>query len=153
MVRLIAPDGDQLGIISRDDALKEAHERELDLVEVAPEADPPVCKLLDYGKFKYRRKKKLQGQKHHKAKLKEIRIGLNSQEHDLAFKADQVREFLQEHHKVMVTMRLRRREKAHGDQALQNMQEFAERFEDVGTIEKGPVRVGAGRVQMLLKPR
>jgi translation initiation factor IF-3 len=153
MVRLIAPDGDQLGIISRDDALKEAQERELDLVEVAPEADPPVCKLLDYGKFKYRRKKKLQGQKHHKAKLKEIRIGLNSQEHDLAFKAEQVQEFLKEHHKVMITMRLRRREKAHGDRALATMREFAERFMDVGVIEKGPIRVGADRVQMLLKPK
>ena len=153
LVRLIGPDGDQLGIVSRDDALEEANERELDLVEVAPDADPPVCKLLDYGKFKYRQKKKRQSQKHHKARLKEVQIGLSTQEHDLSFKADRVREFLKDHDKVLISMRLRGREKAHGEQAMDTMREFASRFEDVGQVESGPERQSAGRLTMLLKPK
>ncbi len=152
-VRLIGPDGDQLGIVSRKDALNEAGERELDLVEVAPNADPPVCKLLDYGKFKYRQKKRRQGQKHHRARRKEIRIGLTSQEHDLGFKADRVREFLAEHDKVMISMQLRGREKAHGTLAMETMQEFASRFDDIAQVEKGPERSSVGRVTMLLKPK
>lgn len=152
-MRLIGPEGNQLGIVSREDALEKANERELDLVEVAPDADPPVCKLLDYGKFKYRQKKKRQSQKHHKAKLKEIQIGLSTQEHDLKFKADRVREFLNDHDKVMISMRLRGREKAHGDQAMDTMREFAGRFEEVGQVESGPERQSAGRLTMLLKPK
>jgi translation initiation factor IF-3 len=152
-IRLIGPDGDQLGIVSRDEALEEASNRELDLVEVAPDANPTVCKLLDYGKFKYRQKKKRQGQKHHRSRLKEMQIGLNTQEHDLAFKADQVREFLQDHDKVLVFMRLRGREKAHVGMALDTMAEFAQRFEDIAQIERGPERASAGRITMLLKPK
>jgi len=152
-VRLIAPDGSQLGIVNLAKALEEARERELDLVEVAPEGNPPVCKLLDYGKFKYRQKKKLHTQKHHRARLKEIRIGFNSQEHDLAFKADRVREFLAEHDKVMITMRLRGRQRAYPNLALEHMTEFAGRFEDIAQIERAPTRAGYGRMTMLLKPK
>ncbi len=153
MVRLVGQDSDQLGIVSRDDALKKAREMELDLVEVAPNADPPVCKLLDYGKFKYRQKKKRQGQKHHRARLKEVQIGLATQEHDLAFKADRAREFLKEHDKVMVSMRLRGRERARSDMAMETMREFADRLTDVGQMERGPERQSAGRMTMLLKPK
>ena len=99
-VRLIGADGVQLGIIPCEDALKQALEQELDLVQVAPQADPPVCKLLDYGKFKYRQKKRRQSQKHHRSRLKGMRIGFASDDHDLAFKAARVREFLTEHDKV-----------------------------------------------------
>jgi len=125
----------------------------LDLVEVAPEADPPVCKLLDYGKFKYRQKKKRHGQKHHRARLKEVRIGLSTGEHDLNVKANRVREFLKEHDKVVVTMRLRGRQRAHGDLALECMTEFARRFEDVAKLERAPERAGAGQLSMQLKPK
>lgn len=152
-VRLIGAEGHQLGIISREEAMTKAREQEVDLVEVAPSADPPVCKLLDYGKFKYHQKKKRHGQKHHRARLKEIRIGLTSQEHDLAFKADRVRQFLQEHDKVMISMRLRGRQRAHLPHALESMSEFAGRFQDVANIERGPERAGAGRVVLLLKPK
>ena len=153
MVRLVDQDGNQRGIVPCEDALKEAKEVELDLVEVAPEADPPVCKLLDYGKFKYRQKKKRRGQKHHRARMKEILIGLATAEHDLAFKANRVQEFLKEHDKVVVTMRLRGRQRAHGDLALEQMAEFATRFENVAKIERGPERTSAGQVSMLLKPK
>ncbi len=153
MVRLIGADGSQLGIVLRADALRIAREKELDLVEVAPRADPPVCKLLDYGKFKYRQKKKRQSQRHHRARLKEIRVGMNSQEHDLAFKAERVKEFLEAHDKVLVSMRLRGRERAHVDGALQHIGSFAARFGELATVERGPERVGASRVTVLLKPR
>jgi translation initiation factor IF-3 len=153
MVRLIGQNGDQLGIVSVADARARAEELELDLVQVAPQADPPVCKLLDYGKFKYRQKKKKHGQKHHRARLKGMRIGLSSEEHDLAFKAEQVREFLKEHDKVEVYMQLRGRQRAHGDLAVEHMVEFAKRFEDVAKLERGPTRAGPGRVSMLLSPK
>lgn len=153
VVRLVSQDGTQRGIVPCEDALKVARESELDLVEVAPEEDPPVCKLLDYGKFKYRQKKKRHGQKHHRARLKEMRIGLTTGEHDLAFKAERVRGFLKEHDKVTITMRLRGRQRAHGDLALERMAEFSGRFEDIATIERGPERSSAGQLTMLLKPR
>ena len=153
MVRLIGPNGDQLGIVSVTDARARAAELELDLVQVAPQAEPPVCKLLDYGKFKYRQKKKKHGQKHHRARLKGMRIGLSSDEHDLSFKAEQVREFLKEHDKVEVYMQLRGRQRAHGDLAVESMVEFAKRFEDIAKLERGPTRAGPGRVSMLLSPK
>ncbi|MFW5915276.1 MAG: translation initiation factor IF-3, partial [Planctomycetota bacterium] len=86
MVRLVYEDGEHVGIVSRDEAIKRAQEQDKDLVEVAPDADPPVCKVLDYGKFKYRQKKRRKKQKQSKSELKEIRIGLATEEHDLGFK-------------------------------------------------------------------
>lgn len=130
-----------------------AQEGELDLVQVAPQAEPPVCKLMDYGKFKYRQKKKRHGQKHHRARLKGMRIGMSSDEHDLTFKANQVREFLKEHDKVEIYMQLRGRQRAHGDLAVENMAAFALRFEDIAKVERGPSRAGPGRVTMLLTPK
>jgi translation initiation factor IF-3 len=153
MVRLIGADGVQLGIIPREDALREAEERGLDLVQVAPQADPPVCKLLDYGKFKYRQKKKRQSQKHHRSRLKGMRIGFASDEHDLETKAARVREFLQVHDKVEIFMVLRGRQRAHVDLAVEHMKQFATRFEDVAKTEKSPTRAGPGRVSMLLIPK
>jgi translation initiation factor IF-3 len=142
-----------LGILARQDALQQARDNGLDLVEVAPYADPPVCRLLDYGKFKYRQKKKKHTQKHHRSRLKGMRIGMSSDTHDLDFKAERVREFLTEHDKVEVYMLLRGRQRAHADLAVAHMSEFANRFEDVAKIERGPQRAGAGRVTMLLTPK
>ena len=142
-----------MGIIPCEDALKQAQEKELDLVAVAPQADPPVCKLLDYGKFKYRQKKRRQSQKHHRSRLKGMRIGFASDDHDLAFKAARVRQFLTMHDKVEVFMVLRGRQRAHVDLAVEHMKEFATRFEDVAKPERSPTRGGAGRVSMLLIPK
>ncbi|MFW5922880.1 MAG: translation initiation factor IF-3 [Planctomycetota bacterium] len=153
MVRLVYEDGEHVGIVSRDEAIKRAQEQDKDLVEVAPDADPPVCKVLDYGKFKYRQKKRRQKQKQSKSELKEIRIGLATEEHDLGFKADRVREFLEDHNKVLISMRLGGREKAYGDEAKEKLREFAERFDDVGKIERPPTRESAGRITTLLSPK
>jgi translation initiation factor IF-3 len=146
-------EGNQLGILSRQDALQQAREKEVDLVEVAPHADPPVCRLMDYGKFKYRQKKKKHTQKHHKSRLKGMKIGVSSDVHDLQFKADRVKEFLTEHDKVEVFMLLRGRQRAHADLALGQMNEFAKRFEGVAKVERGPARAGPGRITMLLTPK
>jgi len=121
-------------------------------VEVAPNADPPVCRILDFGKFKYRQKKK-HSQKRHVSHVKEVRIGLNTDEHDLNFKAERIRRFLAEGNKVAVTMRLSGREKAHGDLALEHMSEFGKRFEDIAKFEKAATRERAALVSMLLVAR
>ncbi len=151
-VRLVLEDGQQAAIVKREDALQMAEQNGLDLVEVAPDADPPVCKLLDYGKFKYQQKKRLR-QKHHRSQIKEIWIGPETQEHDLAFKAKHVRQFLQERHKVRVTMRLSGRHRVHGDLALEHMLAFGQRFEDLAKVEQPPKRESSSRVSMVLCPR
>jgi len=151
-VRVIDGEGQQVGIMPRQEALQRARESELDLVQVAPNAEPPVCRLLDFGKFKYRQKKK-QKQTHHRSQLKEIRIGLTTEEHDLEFKAGRVKEFLGENHRVLVTMRLKGRQRAHGDMAVEHMAEFGKRFEDMAKFEKLPQRDSAWRVSMLLAPK
>ena len=107
---------------------------------------------MDYGKFKYRQNKKKHAGKGHRTKLKEIRIGLNTDEHDLSFKAERVKDFLQEHNKVHVIMRLRGRQRAHGDLALEHMADFARRFAEAAVIERGPMRTSSGAVSLLLKP-
>ena len=152
MVRLVTSEGEHLGIISREEALTKARNDGLDLVEVAPEADPPVCKIMDYGKFKYRKQKK-QHQAHHRSQLKEIRIGFGTEEHDLAFKAKHVREFLEKHDRVMISMRLKGRQQAHGDLGLARMMEFAKRFEDICKVETPPRIERPSRVSMLLAPK
>jgi len=152
MVRLVLENGEHVGIVPLQDALAKAQEQGLDLVEIAPEADPPVCKVLDYGKFKYRQKKRLH-QKHHKTELKEIRIGLATDQHDLAYKARRVEEFLREHNKVRVSMRLRGRESAHRDQALEQLRTFCARFEELAKLERPPTIEGAGRISAMLAPK
>ena len=152
MVRLVLADGQHMGVVDRDEAIQRARESELDLVEVDPDSDPPVCKLMDFGKFKYRQKKR-ESHKHHKPQLKEMRIGIATGEHDLNFKADQIREFLAEHHKVLVSMRLSGREKAHRDIALAHMQAFVSRFEELGKLERPPRWESSYRVSALLTPK
>jgi translation initiation factor IF-3 len=152
MVRLVLASGEHVGIVSREDAIERAVQEGMDLVEISPEANPPVCKLLDYGKFKYRRKKRLR-QKHHKSQVKEIWIGPETAEHDLGFKAGRVQAFLREHHKVRVTMRLTGRHKAHGPLALEHMRIFGERFAEAAKVEQPPKRESSGRVSMLLSPK
>ena len=152
MVRLVLTSGEHVGVVSREDAIARAEQEGMDLVEISPEGNPPVCKLLDYGKFKYRRKKRLR-QTHHKSQVKEIWIGPETEEHDLGFKAGRVQEFLQEHHKVRVTMRLTGRHKAHGLLVLDHMRIFGERVAEAAKVEQPPKRESSGRVSMLLSPK
>ena len=152
MVRLIGVDGAQLGVLTREEAMLKAQEAGLDLVEVAPTADPPVCRLMDYGKFKYQQRKKFH-QHHHRPVMKEVRIGMMTDDHDLDVKSRRARDFLAKHDKVLISMRLRGRQKAHTDIGVEVMLGFAARLEDVAKVERPPGRDATGKISMLLAPK
>ena len=149
-LRVIGDDGEQLGIIERDVAMRMANEAGLDLVEVAGNVRPPVCRIMDFGKFKYRQAKKTHKTKSHEVKLKEVRIRPKTEAHDRDTKIRQSRDFLEAGDKVMVNMLFRGREAAHMDFAIQNMQAFVAQLADVSTVERGPVREGRRMILILL---
>ncbi len=131
VVFVIDENGKQLGEMSNTEALKIAREHELDLVEVAPNAKPPVCKITNYGKFQYSQSKqdRLSKAKQKKTGTKGIRLGMRTDSHDLSFKKKQAEKFLSKGHKVKVELRLRGREKAHQDLARKNLREFIENID------------------------
>lgn len=130
-----------------------AQQREIDLVEVAPQARPPVCRLMDYGKYKYKQKKRQHGGKHkHQPQLKEIRLRPNTGEHDVEIKLKHAREFLEKKDKVSVSMRFRGREMAHTDLGRDLMMHFAEQLQDMAKVESHPRQEGR-RMTMLLAPK
>jgi translation initiation factor IF-3 len=136
-VRLIGPDGSQLGIVDRDKALAQAREQDLDLVEVAPQADPPVCKILDYGKFKYQesiRAKEARKKQSHQS-VKEIKFRPKIGPHDYETKKGHVERFLKDGHKVKVTVMFRAREMRHTEFGEQLLKKLAEDLTEHGTVE------------------
>ena len=139
-LRVIDSDGKQLGILPRREALRLADDRELDLVEVAPNADPPVAKLMDYGKYQYEKaKREREARKSRKEiEVKEVRLRPKTDEHDINFKVRQARSFLQSGAKVKVRMRFRGREIYNLDVAKQQFDRFVSELEDVGVIEQRP---------------
>ncbi|AHC14651.1 translation initiation factor IF-3 [Salinispira pacifica] len=154
-VRLIADDGEQLGVVATDKALEMARERDLDLVEVAPNAKPPVCKLIDYGKYKYEMDKKNRESKKNQTqvKLKEIRMQPKIEGHDLQFKSKHVLEFLQEGNKCKVTVRFRGRELAHthlGKDVLHKVLELL--GEENYNLDRAPQMEGRF-MSMILSPK
>ena len=139
-MRVIDSDGKQLGILPRREALRLAEERELDLVEVAPNAEPPVAKLMDYGKYQYERaKREREARKARKeVEVKEVRLRPKTDEHDINFKVRQARSFLEAGAKVKVRMRFRGREIYNLDVAKQQFDRFINEIEDIGTVEQRP---------------
>jgi translation initiation factor IF-3 len=139
-VRLIAEDGEQVGIIDVREAQRLAEERELDLVEVAPNANPPVCRLMDYGKFRYEQSKKdREARKHQKqTELKEVRLRPKTDEHDIAVKAKRARRFLQAGDKVKFTLRFRGRELAHTNIGREILDQLIEQLRDIAVVEQKP---------------
>ena len=137
-VRLIGENGEQLGIMSAKDAYKLAKEAELDLVKIAPTAKPPVCKIIDYGKYRYElaRKEKEAKKKQKVIEIKEVRLSPNIDENDLNTKMNNARKFLEKGNKVKVTLRFRGREMAHVQQSKHILDDFAKQLEDVATVEK-----------------
>ena len=137
-VRLIGENGEQLGIMSAKDALKLAKEAELDLVKVAPQAKPPVCKIIDYGKFRYEmaRKEKEAKKKQKIVEIKEIRFTPNIDVNDLNTKTNAARKFLEKGNKVKVSLRFRGREMAHMQASRHILEEFAGSLEDIAVIDK-----------------
>ncbi len=152
-LRVIDSDGKQLGILPRNEALRLAEERSLDLVEVAPNADPPVAKLMDFGKYQYERaKREREARKARKEiEVKEIRLRPKTGEHDIGFKVRQARSFLESGAKVKVRIRFRGREITHPEVATRQLARIAEDLADVSIIEQQPGFEGRS-ILMILAP-
>lgn len=137
-IRLIGENGEQLGIMSSKDAMKIAREANLDLVKIAPTAKPPVCKIIDYGKYRYElaRKEKEAKKKQKTVELKEVRLSPNIDTNDLNTKMNNARKFLEKGNKVKITLRFRGREMAHLGASKHILDDFAENLSDIATVEK-----------------
>ena len=152
-VRLIGPDGKQIGIVSLKEALAKAEEYGLDLVEVAPQANPPVCKIMDYGQFLYQEAKKAKEAKKRQTQveLKEIKVRPKTEEHDLQTKIRHIRRFLGDKNKVKIRVFFRGREMAHPELGEQILQKIQEAVKDLGRVEMGP-RMEGRQMIMILGP-
>ena len=150
-VRLIGPDGKNVGVVPIEEALQVAQDADLDLVEVAPNADPPVCRVLDYGKFLYERaKKEREARKSQtKVEVKEIRLRPKTSEHHRSFKIRNARRWLMEGKKVLARIRFRGREITYPEIALEDLKQIAEELSDVGKIEQPPKMEGRTMFMML----
>ncbi|WP_206107997.1 translation initiation factor IF-3 [Paludisphaera soli] len=151
-VRVINAEGAMLGVMPTNKALEAAREVGMDLVEVAPNERPPVCKIIDYGKFKYTQKKRLTKQKQHQVQIKEIRVRPKTGDHDIEVKVKRAREFLEAKDKVLVNVLFRGRELAHIDEGRRVMDEVLHALEEVGKLEKTPSMEGR-RMTAILAPR
>lgn len=154
-VRVITAEGEQLGIMSSRDALKAAEDRDLDLVKIAPNAVPPVCKIMDYGKYRFEQAKREKDAKKNQkvVDIKEIRIvGLSIDTHDLEIKANNAKKFIGKGDKVKVTIRFRGRELGHPEIGLDLMQRFADYCSETAAIEK-PAKMEGRNMIMFLAPK
>lgn len=149
---MISAEGGQLGIIPTEQALNLAREAGLDLVEVAPNEKPPVCRIMDFGKFKYQQKKKLHKTHVHHTKIKEIRLRPKTGEHDIEFKVNQAKGFLMHKDKVIVSVVFRGRELAHIDEGQRVMKSILTHLDPVGKVESPPQQMGR-RLVCTLAPR
>jgi len=151
-VRLIGPDGGNIGVVSIKEALKIAREAELDLVEVSPGANPPVCRVMDFGKFIYEKAKKEREARKSQTKIevKEIRLRPKTNEAHRGFKVDDARRWLNQGHKVRVTVKFRGREMDYPEIALEDLKEVAESLSDVATIEVPPQMEGRTMLVVLV---
>ncbi len=153
-VRVVDHHGEMLGIIPTAEALQIARDAGLDLVEVAPNERPPVCRILDYGKFKYEQKKKSQkNQKTHQTQVKEIRLRPKTGEHDIEFKMKRARQFLEARDKVKLNVMFRGRENAHHDRGREMLHQIIANLEDIAKVEKSPSMEGGRNMTAVLSPR
>ncbi len=152
-VRVISSTGEQLGIMSAKDALKKAEEKNLDLVKIAPTAKPPVCKIMDYGKYRFEQaKREKEARKNQKVvEIKEIRLSLNIDTHDFQTKVNHAEKFLKAGNKVKVSIRFRGREMAHPELGLTSMEKFAEACQEFSSVEK-PAKLEGRQMLMFLAP-
>ena len=155
VVRLISSEGDQLGIVPVREALDLAEKDGLDLVEVAPNSDPPVCRVMDYGKFRYETSKKVQEtrKKSRGGQMKEIKLRPYTEEHDLGFKMKNLKKFLEKKHRVKVTVFFRGREMAFISAGEQLLNRLAEELADDATVEQPPTREARNRMTMVVIPK
>ena len=150
-VRVIAENGDQLGVMPVKEAMKLAQEAELDLVKIAPKAQPPVCKIIDYGKYRYElaRNEKEAKKKQKTVEVKEVRISPNIDTNDLNTKVNNAKKFIAKGNKVKVTLRFRGREMAHMQQSKHILDDFAEMLAEVAVVEK-PAKLEGRSMSMVL---
>ena len=150
-IRVIGENGDQLGIMSPREAMKLAQEADLDLVKIAPKAQPPVCKIIDYGKYRYElaRKEKEAKKKQKTVEVKEVRLSPNIETNDLNTKVNNAKKFISKGNKVKVTLRFRGREMAHVQQSKHILDDFAESLAEVAVVEKAP-KVEGRSISMVL---
>jgi translation initiation factor IF-3 len=149
--RVISPEGEQLGILDVPEALRQAQELGLDLVEVAPNGDPPVCKIMDYGKYRYEESKKEHQRKKKQATVvvKEVKLRPKTEDHDLAYKVKRLRNFLADNCKVKVTVMFRGREITHPDQARKLLDRVLELIGEDGNVEQPPKFEGRNMTMMI----
>ncbi|MCA9078821.1 MAG: translation initiation factor IF-3 [Planctomycetaceae bacterium] len=153
-VRVVDQEGEMLGVIPTEEALNIAQEAGLDLVEVAPNERPPVCRILDYGKFKYEQKKKQQkNAKTHQVQMKEIRLRPKTGDHDIQFKMKRARGFLEDRDKVKLNVFFRGRENAHHDRGREILTSIIADLEDIAKVEKPPGMEGGRNMTAVLTPK
>jgi translation initiation factor IF-3 len=153
-VRVVSAEGEQLGVMPTQQALEAARSQELDLVEVAPEAQPPVCRIMDFGKFKYTqaRRQKEARKKQTVILVKEVKMGPKTEKHDFDFKLKHVRRFLEEGHKAKVTVRFKGREMAHTVLGWKMLQRMVEAVSDIAVTENNP-RMEGRMLHIMLSPK
>ena len=153
-VRLISEEGEQLGVMSGEQALRIAEEREMDLVLISPQAKPPVCKIMDYGKYRFEQSKREKEAKKNQrvVEIKEIRLSPNIDVHDFDTKVGHARKFLAAGNKVKVSIRFRGREMTHTDLGLTTMAQFADDCADIASVEK-PAKLEGRQMLMFLAPK
>lgn len=141
----------QIGVITKEEAIAKAKSVESDLVEVAPDASPPVCRIMNYGKFKYKQKKKMH-QKQHVVQLKELRLRPKTGEHDIQTKIRQARKFLENKDRVLINMMFKGRERAHAELGNEILKQIAVALEDIAKVEKDRIS-DERRMGMILSPK
>lgn len=153
-VRVVSESGEQLGIMSSKDAMKLAREADLDLVKIAPNAKPPVCKIIDYGKYRYEmaRKEKEARKKQKVVEVKEIRLSPNIDTNDINTKMNNARKFLEKGDKVKVTLRFRGREMSHMSESRYILDDFAEGLKEVAVVDK-PAKLEGKSLSLILSPK
>jgi translation initiation factor IF-3 len=151
-VRVVSAEGVQLGILPIEEALDAARKAELDLVEVAPSETPPVCRIMDYGKFKYQQKKRQHRGHAHQVKVKEIRVRPKTGEHDILVKVNRARQFLSHKDKVLLSVMFRGREMAHVEEGRRVIDEIIVQLEDIARVESPPAQQGR-RIVCTLAPK
>mgnify|MGYP000593085544 CR=1 FL=1 len=153
-VRVVSESGEQLGIMSAREAMKLAQEAELDLVKIAPTAKPPVCKIIDYGKYRYEqaRKEKEAKKKQRTVEVKEVRLSPNIDTNDLNTKMNNARKFISKGNKVKVTLRFRGREMAHMSKTKYILDDFAEKLADIAAVDK-PAKVEGRSIVLFLSAK
>ncbi|MEW4567722.1 translation initiation factor IF-3 [Tautonia sp. JC769] len=151
-IRVVGADGAQLGVIPTSKALELAREADMDLVEVAPNERPPVCKIMDFGKFKYEQKKRVAKQKQHQVQVKEIRVRPKTGDEDIRVKVKKARDFLEHKDKVLVNVLFRGREMAHIEEGRRVLEEVIAALDDVAKVEKPPSMEGR-RMTAIVAPR